>query len=453
MDFFENDLQFTKIIFNDKVFLPVEVNREIHALREHLTHSIISDTPFIYLFAHNHIKTVIAYFAIIKSGHVCVLVEPDIGRLELDEMQQDTPPCALIRINRTEERFDYAAEIVFTDNNPKEFDEKELEEVCTIVYTNAEDGYAKGAMLTEKNLLSNARAGQISDEVTDRNVFCALLPFHHMFGLQTGLLTPLYSSASLVIEDLTELRRINKMARDIQTYGVTNLFSLPGIYYLLAKIKDIKAIVQEVQKICSGGCALPRSVYDHFLKITGKEIAEGYGLTEASPVAAWHRNSDPIKIGSVGRSYPCCEIRIFSPEGNCLHQGETGEIWIKGSNVMKGYYNRQKATGETIRDGWLRTGDLGMMDDGGYLFFKGLKKRMINNGGKKIYPEEVVRLLSLHRNVKEVKVVEYPKFIFTKIIKVQIELIEKGNDRATEYKDWVANQISSCKVPKELIFI
>jgi long-chain acyl-CoA synthetase len=450
MDFFENDLQFSKIIFRDRFYYPPEINASIHDLTSYFRASIVSNTPFIYLFAPNHIKTIIAYFAIVKSGHVCVLVEPDIGRLELAEMEQDTPPCALVHIDRTTDAFDYKKEIVLTHDNPQEFDWDELSDVATIVYTNAEDGYAKGAMLTRKNLLANAEGGKISDCITERNVFCALLPFHHMFGLQTGILTPLFSGSSFVIEDISTINNISSFADSIKRYKVTNIYSVPVVYHLLTKVSKIKDAFEHIDKICSGACALPRIVFDAFLKKTGKEIAEGYGLTEASPVCTWHRNNEQIKIGSVGRAYPFCKIAIFDVNDNECPAEQVGDVCIKGANIMKGYYNNGDSTKLIFNNGWLRSGDIGYLDKNGYLYLTGLKKNMINTGGKKVYPVQIERLLKKHENVESVEVIAKNHLLLTNRASLSITLACNGKDNLISLKKWYFHNLSHI-IPFSLI--
>jgi long-chain acyl-CoA synthetase len=456
MDFFENDLQFTKIIFKDRFYYPPEINASIHDLISYFRANIVSNTPFIYLFAPNHIKTIIAYFAIIKSGHVCVLVEPDIGRLELAEMKQDTPPCALVHIERTTDSFDYNTEIVFTRDNPQEFDWDELSDVATIVYTNAEDGYAKGAMLTRKNLLANAEGGLNSNRTDYLSVLCALVPFHHLFGFQVGVITSLFVSSQTgsvtLIEDISELREIRKIAEDFIKYGITNLYSIPIVYHLFTRFSDIKSIFIKANKICSGGYKLPDLTYDKFLVKTGKPILEGYGITEASPVCSWYHDDNPIKRGSVGKAYSCCDIKIFNKASQECANGECGEICIKGDNIMKGYYNNKTATQKILKNNWLYTGDLGKVDIDGYIYLTGLKKRMLNINGRKVYQAEVERLLKKHKNIKTIEVYGAPHTFQNDIVKANIELKIKGPKHEDIFRKWSVYSIGRYKFPKTITF-
>jgi long-chain acyl-CoA synthetase len=457
MDFFENDLQFSKIIFKDRFYYPPEINAAIHDVVAFLKGSIVSNTPFIYLFAPNHIKTIIAYFAIIKSGHVCVLVDPEIGRLELAEMKQDTPPCALIHIDRLTDAFDYKKEIVFTENNPQEYDWDELEDVAMIVYTNAEDGYAKGAMLTRRNLLANAESSMKSNNFSCSSVICQILPLHHLFGLQTGVVSPLFASsvtgASVLLLEYSSLITISKLFNSIVQYKATHLCSVPIAYYLLLRDRVIISHLQKNIKLCSGGCALSETIFNSFLNKTQITILEGYGLTEASPVCSWYQDHDAVKFGSVGKFSQWCSIKIIKdPPSHFNNNGVSGEICISGNNVMKGYYKNKTATNRVFSNGWLLSGDVGTIDNEGYLFLTGLKKNMFNINGNKVYPVEVERIIRFNPIVLNVKLYFKNHDVNNTEINAHINLKENTHDSQNQFKAWLRNSISIYKIPKFIDF-
>jgi acyl-CoA synthetase (AMP-forming)/AMP-acid ligase II len=158
MPLLTDKLNFGNIYFRDKTYTPDIVSRSIDAVADCLNKRTISNSPFVYLFAPNHIKMVYALYGIIKSGRICVLVDPAIGKLELAEMMADTVPGALVRIDKSTDTFDFEKEFEFKDCTLEDKRLEGLEDVCLIVYTNASDGWAKGAMLTNENLLANAEA-------------------------------------------------------------------------------------------------------------------------------------------------------------------------------------------------------------------------------------------------------------------------------------------------------
>jgi acyl-CoA synthetase (AMP-forming)/AMP-acid ligase II len=176
MPLLTDKLDFGNIYFRNNTYTPVTVSRSIDAVADCLNKQAVSNSPFVYLFAPNHIKMVYALYGIIKSGRICVLVDPAIGKLELAEMMLDTIPGALIRIDKTTDTFDFAKEFEFRDCRVEEKRLEGLEDVCLILYTNAADGYAKGAMLTNGNLLTDAEAGIFANKVSAGSVSCALIP-------------------------------------------------------------------------------------------------------------------------------------------------------------------------------------------------------------------------------------------------------------------------------------
>ena len=411
--------------------------------------NLVSDSPFIYLFASNHIKTVFSYFGIIKARRICVIMDPKIGRLELAEMLQDTPPAACIRIDMSTETFDFSKEIELRKQPWKDDPNEDLSDVCTMIYTAAEDGFAKAVMLTHENMLSNARAVVEVDYISDRSISFSLMELNHLFSLQVGIIAPFLVKGGIVVDDISDLTNCSLFANKIQMLNVTNLYSVPIIYYLLNKVKDISKKIKSVQSFVSGGYKLPNDIYQRFLKKTGREIHEGYGLSEASPICSWHRRNDKIKIESVGRAFPCCEIKIINGKFSKVSGSKNKEICIKGSNVMKGYYKKYK----TITSGWLHTGDLGYLDGEGYLYLTGLKKRMINYGGKKVYPSEVERLMKMNLNVLDIEVIGTEVNLLGQKVEAKIRLKKKSSQMQKEFGEWCQNNITNYKIYSKAEFI
>jgi long-chain acyl-CoA synthetase len=441
MDLLIDFLQPGKVIFRKKVFDPETVKTGIESVARYLNDNLVSDSPFVYLFASNHIKTVFSYFGIIKARRICVIMDPKIGPLELQEMLQDTPPAACIRIDTVTEAFDFSKEIELRKQPWKDDPNEDLSDVCTMIYTAAEDGFAKAVMLTHENILANARAVVEVGAFSDKTVSYSLMEFNHLFSLQVGVIGPFLVSGNIVIDDISDLTNCSLFANAIQSFNVTDVFSVPIIYYLLSKVIDISEKVKSVPNFVSGGYKLSDDIFHRFLKKTGKEIHEGYGLSEASPICTWHRADDQIKIRSVGRAFPCCEIKI---DKNGTGDDKIGEICIKGSNVMKGYYRDINAINRTS-SGWLKTGDLGYLDEG-YLYFAGLKKRMINYGGKKVYPSEVERLMNLHSNVLAIEIFGTEDNLLGHKVEAKIRLKTNSPQKQNEFKEWCRKNISNYKI-------
>ncbi|HUI90642.1 MAG TPA: AMP-binding protein [Chitinivibrionales bacterium] len=446
-------LNFGNIYFRDKTYTPDTVSRSIDAVSDRLNKRSVSNSPFVYLFAPNHIKMVYALFGIIKSGRICVLVDPAIGRLELVEMMADTVPGALIRIDKTTDAFDFEKEFEFRDCRLEEKRLEGLEDVCLMLYTNASDGFAKAAMLTNESLFANAKAGMLANKVTTGAISCALISYCHLFALQTGIFIPSLSKTSIFIVELEEFLKIKIIADQINKLSVSHIYSIPAIFYPLGKFYKTKGFPTTLRSCVCGGVPLSDKIFNLFKSNFNIEIQIGYGLTEASPICTFHYPGDKVKQGSVGRALPCCEVRIFDLRDQVLPIGQVGEICIKGMNVMKGYYNNPKATHLILKNGWLHSGDIGKMDEEGYLYFIECKKRMYNLGGNKVYPAELERLLKIPGNVIKATVECEPDELLYNILRVNVELNNKNENDKKKYQTWCEEYISKYKLPQKIKFV
>lgn len=440
-----NYLNFKQIIFNGKIYSQDEIKTEIDQLAQYISTHIRPNSPLVYLYAPNHIKTVVAYFAILKANKVCVLVEPDIGKLELEEIQNDAIPGAELILDQRTDVFEYELEVKINSIPGQEPDIAALEDVSTIHYTSANEGYAKGAMLTHSNMLSNAQGVIKCNRVGEESVSCSMIPFSHLFGLQTGLIAPCLSGGTLLIQD-SDFSKIKTKVRQLKDANVSHLYSVPMVYYILARISDQEEIFSSVQSFVSGGYPLSEAIYAKCLNKKIK-IHQGYGLTEASPICTWHRPEDKIKVNSVGRAFHDCEVKILNPNNEEMRTGEIGEICIKGKNVMKGYYNNPEASNKVIKDGWLRTYDLGKIDEDGYVYLMGLKKKMLNIGGRKVFPKRIERLLRRNKHVDSATVYSSIDFLQGDQIRTMIKTNEGGNDLNT-ILEWYQMNFAGYKQPK-----
>jgi long-chain acyl-CoA synthetase len=446
-------LNFGNIYFKDKTYSPETILANIDAVAENITKRSISNSPFVYLFAPNHIKTVFGLFGIIKAGRVCVLVDPALKHFELEEMMKDAAPGALIRPDKETDTFDFFKEFEFKHYQLSPSRIRGLEDVAIMLYTAADDGFAKGAMLTHANILANARAIREINNVKEGTVSCALIAFHHLFALQTGIIAPSIAGANLIIEDITDFRSLKNVGIQIEKNRATHLYAVPAVYLFLKKIPQTRQIANMATSFVSGGVKLTRSIFDSYKNDLHCEIHEGYGLTEASPICTWHGPNDKIKLETVGRSFPCCEIEIHDENNKTVENGQSGEICIKGSNVMKGYFGNESATKGTIVDGWLRSGDLGKMDDQGYVYLTGLKKRMLNVGGNKVYPSELERLMRKNINVRSVEVFGEADEILGDTVQARVQLRESSKEIQNTFQKWCLENITGYKVPKVPEFI
>ena len=325
------------------------------------------------------------------------------------------------------------------------------EDLATFQYTGGTTGLPKAAMLTHKNLVYNAKqvAAWMTTAVRGGEVAISALPFFHSFGLTVCMNLAVHFAGTMVL--IPDPRNIKNLVTAMSKYKATLFPAVPALYNAVNNFEGIDQIdISSIKACVSGAAPLPEEVQRRFESLTGGRIAEGFGLSEASPVT----HANPLyglrKVGSIGVPMPDTEAKIVDIEEGKqeLGIGEQGELIIRGPQVMKGYWNRPEETANTIRDGWLYTGDLAMMDEDGFFFIVGRKKDMIIAGGYNIYPREIDEILYQHPKVLEAAAVGIPDPRRGETVKAYIVL--KPGETATEEEmdKWCRDHLAPYKVPK-----
>jgi len=238
-------------------------------------------------------------------------------------------------------------------------------------------------------------------------------------------------------------------------YGVTVAMGVPTMYNYIYNIADANTIDRSKLKLryaFSGAAVLPVELIRAFKEKFGVAVIEGYGLTESTGVTTSSFGIPP-KWGAVGIPYSNQQVEIMDDDHNILPVGEKGEICIKGDPVMLGYLNKPDVTAETIKDGWLHTGDMGYMDEEGYFYVAGRKKEMINRGGENIYPREIESVLETHPLIDQVAVVGVPDSALGERVKACIILREQDTLCTDEVKQFLADKIAKYKIPEFIEFM
>jgi long-chain acyl-CoA synthetase len=235
------------------------------------------------------------------------------------------------------------------------------------------------------------------------------------------------------------------MARD----EVTIFMGVPTMYTALASVPEAHPDAVSRLRICSsGGAALPGEVLRAFEEKFGAKILEGYGLSETSPVASFNR-FDNSRVGSIGTPIAGVEFRIVDEDGNDVPAGEPGEIWIRGHNIMKGYWNRPDATAEAIdADGWFRSGDIGKVDDDGFYYVVDRKKELIIRGGFNVYPREIEEVLYEHPAIREAAVIGLPHATHGEEVGAAVSLKPGAEVTTDELRAYVKERVAPYKYPR-----
>ncbi|AIM17378.1 fatty acid--CoA ligase family protein [Neobacillus sp.] len=280
------------------------------------------------------------------------------------------------------------------------------DDTAVILYTSGTTGKPKGAMLTHKNLYSNAKdVGDYLNMNNDDRVITTL-PMFHVFCLTVALNAPLLRGATLLIVPKFSPKEIFQVAKN---YKATVFAGVPTMYNFLYQYPEGNPEDLKTLRLCiSGGASLPVSLLNNFEKKFNVLISEGYGLSEASPVTCFNPLDRPRKPGSIGTSIINVETKVVNELGEEVPHGVVGELIVRGPNVMKGYYKMPEETAAVLKNGWLYTGDMARMDEEGYFYIVDRKKDLIIVGGYNVYPREVEEVLYEHPDIVEAVVLGVP---------------------------------------------
>jgi long-chain acyl-CoA synthetase len=332
------------------------------------------------------------------------------------------------------------------------------EDVAALQYTGGTTGVSKGAMLTHRNLAANVQQA-IDVFVADPGLFAsnqrivAVLPFFHIYGLTCVMMFGIRMGLNQLLVPRFDVREILELVareRPILFAGV------PTMYMALnASGADLrKHHFHEVQVYNSGGAALPVNLLHAFEEKTGRNIYEGYGLSEASPVTHFNPIFAERRPGSIGVPIPGTDARIVDvATGEAeMPVGETGELIVRGPQVMKGYWNMPDETVRTLRNGWLYTGDIAKMDEDGYFYIVDRKKDMIVASGYNVYPREVEEVLFEHPAVSEAVAVGVPDPYRGETIKAFVVKRQDDNASEDEILSFCKERLAPYKTPKSIEF-
>jgi long-chain acyl-CoA synthetase len=342
-----------------------------------------------------------------------------------------------------------AAVAIAAGKAPVPVGEPAPDDVAVILYTSGTTGKAKGAMLTHRNLLSNAQAIIELADLGPEDVLMSVLPLFHVFGSTVCMVAPLLAGAPIVLAPKFDPRRL---IPTIQQQRVTILAGVPSMYALLLRTPLSSQDISSLRLCVSGGAALPGEILRTFKEKFGIPLIEGYGLTESSPAAVFNPPKGVQKAGSIGLPIPGVEVQVHDIKDQPLPAGQIGEIAIRGPNVMKGYYNLPEATAQTIRNSWLYTGDLGYQDDDGYFFIVDRAKDVIIKGGLNVYPRELEEVLMAHPKIAEAAVVGIGDAMKGESIKACITPRDGQEMTREEVIDFMRERVAPFKVPNLVEF-
>jgi long-chain acyl-CoA synthetase len=328
-----------------------------------------------------------------------------------------------------------------------------LDDLACIVYTSGTTGKPKGAMLSYRNIFSNVISGTRAFKIDEKDRFLVFLPMFHSFTLSIMVILPVIVNSSIII--VKSVFPFSNVLKQALLKRATIFLGVPTLYNSLikAKIPWYFMWFNKIRIFISGSAPLSEAVLNDFSKkFKNAVLTEGYGLSECSPAVAVNRldRQKPLSVGLPLESY---EIKIVDDEMVELPVGEVGEIIVKGDCVMQGYLNRPDATDEVKVNGWLLTGDLGRVDEDGFLYIVDRKKDLIISKGINIYPREIEEIISKYEGVDSVAVIGVSNETKDEEVMAFVQPKENTNLDELRIKKYLKSHLANFKIPKHIYFV
>ncbi len=328
--------------------------------------------------------------------------------------------------------------------------DRDRTETAAVLYTGGTTGTPKGVMLTHENINVSAHNVAFSEHSTETDRALCFLPFNHVFGQMHIMNATILSCGCL---EILPAFNLDQVLETIQSHGVTKLFAVPTVYARLLTLEGLKEKLGRVRYCFSAAASMAAEIVRQWKERTRLTIYEGYGLTESASAVTYNHYYRHV-IGSIGTTVPGVEVEIRDKNGNRMRQGQEGEICIRGHNIMKGYLDNPEETSSAFwEDGWFRSGDVGFLDEDGYLFIVDRIKDMIITGGENVYPREVEEVLYTRQEVEGCAVIGIPDKEWGERVTAFITPKPGQKIVPEELKTFLKSRLSPFKVPKEYIVV
>lgn len=320
------------------------------------------------------------------------------------------------------------------------------QDLAFLQYTGGTTGPSKGAMLTHRNMVANLEQSNAATKNVyeiGKEIMITALPLYHVYALTSNCLCFIPFGGTNIL--ITNPRDMVGFVKELAKYPFTVITGVNTLFNTLLHTPGFEKLDFSPLKLgFGGGMSVQRPVAEHWEKVTGTRLLEGYGLTECAPLVTMSPYNQESFNGSIGIPVSSTDIRLIGDDGEEVALGEPGEMWVKGPQVMKGYYNRQEATDEVLKDGWLATGDIATMDESGFFKIVDRKKDMIIVSGFNVFPNEIEEVLVMHEGILEAAAVGVSNDATGEAVKVFIvrknpDLVEQDifdhcNEMLTNYK-------------------
>jgi long-chain acyl-CoA synthetase len=443
-----------------------EFRRDANRMASALVDFGIQPGNHVALCAPNSYEWMVFYFGALKAGAVAVTFSHLLMKEELHRTLTDCEPRILFTADeKLEDLGDYQnapPELIVSDHGDiscarllekgiSDFKtvDRQRGDTAAILYTGGTTGIPKGAMLTHENLQSSAFNVAHYERSTEQDRALCFLPLNHVFGHVHIMHSTVLSGGELVLQPAFDME---KVLEAIKRHQVTKFYSVPTIYIRLLRLPDLQERIDSVRYCFSAAASMATEVVREWKARTGLKIYEAYGLTESASIVTYNHYCRHV-VGSVGTPANLVEVQIRDLEGNVLNEGEEGEICICGPNITKGYLNQPKETEAAFWGNWFRSGDIGVIDEDGYLYIVDRLKDMIITGGENVYPREVEEVLYTRPEVLECAVVGIPDYEYGERVTAFIVPKEGQQIDPDGLKNYLKTKLAPFKIPKEYITV
>lgn len=369
------------------------------------------------IFYENSIEFYVAYFAVLHCAGIVAALNTFLNQAELEHIIKDCQPRIIITSGKLLEKvlliktlelpkiihhidIEKKVELIEEANlRPIDIPEMDPDEMVTLLYTSGTTGFAKGVMLSSRNIMTNIAQGLAILQFTPQDRIYGALPLFHAMMQNTCIWANTFLASTVILVPKIDRR----LLKDALTHKPTVVIGVPALFGLFCLMKTLD--FSSVKYFFCGGDALPDKIRSMFALVYGRKLCNGFGLTETAPLICVDTDDYVLPTNTVG--YPAfgIEIQIRDDAGKILEQGQIGALWVRGNNIMLGYYNAPEATSKVLQDHWFNTGDLAYVDEAGKIVISGREKDLIIQKGVKIYPQEVENILMTHSAVYQAGVV------------------------------------------------
>jgi long-chain acyl-CoA synthetase len=458
------------IVFGKKGFTYKELDDCANLVASYFRERGIQKHDRVALYVENRPEWIMIYYGIIRLGAVVVCVSAAYKSSELEHLLDDSRPDMIVTTETliqnipTHEKLSQRKNVLVIENDnvlsslcesdrallqPVKSIDCEADDTSVILYTGGTTGIPKGAMLTHKNLLYTSQNVCYHEKMSSNDVGLCFMPLNHVFAGNHIMNSICFACATIVLHRSFDM---DEIISSIDSNKVSRLYAVPTVYIRFLNNPDCHKSLKSIGYSFSAATSMPSEVVREWKDTFGLNIHEAYGMTETSSLVTFN-HLYRHKIGSVGTPAGVVEVKIVDSYGKEMPVEKEGEIIIRGPNIMKGYFNRADETAKVMFGDWLRSGDVGRLDDEGYLYIVDRIKDMIISGGLNIYPTEVEEVIYTHEAVEECGVAGVSHSEYGEAVTAFVRL-KKGHEVSEDTLiQFCKKKMASYKAPKKVVFV